>query len=915
MRKNFVSFLVICILSLIGGGKELSAQVAKVGSTTYATIDEAITNWTNGTTLTLLADVTLNDVITLKSTEHHILDLSTFTMTAASGQNAIEILAYGNGGAERPAITINADATNPGGINAGTKSVVYYSYDATTYTSGEDRPIIKVTGGVFYGGTATFGTNSGFYAKGTAAKKAATFQFEGGIFNCSINGTGKNKLIITGGVFNYGVYSQGDSTANRLIYGGKFKSSISGTMDSKNTKFWIGTSMGNSNVGVYVDDESYLNIGGPVITNFDVNKNLTCYSTAYTRWGSYLEYSSAKNYGLYYTSIKIALDKSKNYSADIINIHRGTLDLTSETTKYTFKGKINLPNKDSEFTVKFKTSLGIEFQQGVTTDNPDNLPVVSTETIEGNITTRRYFLKGEDPVCRIDDKNYNTFIDAYNAAINGNTITFLKDSEGEGVTISKNINIDFQNYSYLNSTKFIVSQGYTVSLLNGTINDIENSGTLTLENLTLGNAEYVLISKGTTYLNSTCRVNGYVEYSGGELYNGVYVSGVAKKSFTGIGESQSTTGWSSISTPMAEAKIPEATAGIHDLYRYNETEQLWEYYSTEVDESQGVVSNPFDKLSLGHGYLYTNKENITFELSGDFNIDDVTLQNLSYTAGNKLAGFHMIGNPFTHSITGNDFQTSATLSNGFYVMQSNGAWAAQTLGTSIDPMSSVLIKLDGKADLTIVNSKRRSDIEDKGHIAIKASKGGDYDVAYVSFNEGIGLDKISHRNEKLPMLYIPIENTDYAIATMSEDVTEIPVSFKAPQLGEYTIDVEPQNCEFSTMVLIDNLTGNKTDLLLEDYTFVARANDIANRFKISFTRKGDISKDDKNFTYINNGQMIFDNVEGSALVNIYDVMGRHIAGHSISGASSIATVDFAKGMYIVQMSDENGVKVQKVIID
>ncbi len=898
MRKNLVSFLVICILSLIGGGKELSAQVAKVGSTTYATIDEAIANWTNGTTLTLLADVTLSEVITLKSTEHHILDLSTFTMTAASGKNAIEVTCEGRTNAGS-CLTINANSLNAGGITATGKYCIYYNN-----TSVKDRPQIIINNGVFNGSYS-------IYCQSYGNTNCPQYLIKGGVFNANINIT-KALLNISGGLFNCSINCTGDTNAYRLISGGKFKSWT--FMTTGSDKFTIGTTKGNYNVGVYVDDKGYLVVGGPVITNFDENTNLTCYSTAYSRWHSYLQYSSAKTYGLYYTSIKIALDKSKNQSTDIINIHRGTLDLTSETTKYTFKGKINLPNKDSEFTVKFKTSLGIDFQQGVTTDNPDDLPVDFTETKEGNITTRRYFLKG-DPVCRIDDKNYNTFIDAYNAATNGNTITFLKDSEGEGVTISKNINIDFQNYSYLNSTKFIVSQGYTVSLLNGTINDIENSGILTLENLTLGNAEYVLISKGTTYLNSTCKVNGYVEYSGGELYNGVYVSGVAKKSFTGIGESQSTTGWSSISTPMAEAKIPEATAGIHDLYRYNETEQLWEYYSTEVDESQGEVSNPFDKLSLGHGYLYTNKENITFELSGDFNIDDVTLQNLSYTAGNKLAGFHMIGNPFTHSITGNDFQTSATLSNGFYVMQSNGAWAAQTLGTSIDPMSSVLIKLDGKADLTIVNSKRRSDIEDKGHIAIKASKGGDYDVAYVSFNEGIGLDKISHRNEKLPMLYIPIENTDYAIATMSEDVTEIPVSFKAPQLGEYTIDVEPQNCEFSTMVLIDNLTGNKTDLLLEDYTFVARANDIANRFKISFTRKGDISKDDKNFTYINNGQMIFDNVEGSALVNIYDVMGRHIAGHSISGASSIATVDFAKGMYIVQMSDENGVKVQKVIID
>ena len=38
------------------------------------------------------------------------------------------------------------------------------------------------------------------------------------------------------------------------------------TADSNNTKFWFGTSMANSNVGLFVDAEGYLNVGGPVIT-------------------------------------------------------------------------------------------------------------------------------------------------------------------------------------------------------------------------------------------------------------------------------------------------------------------------------------------------------------------------------------------------------------------------------------------------------------------------------------------------------------------------------------------------------------------------------------------------------------------------------------------------------------------------
>ena len=73
-----------------------------------------------------------------------------------------------------------------------------------------------------------------------------------------LNGSGKSKLLISGGVFHYSVGSQGDSTALRLIWGGRFKSFGFMTADDNNTKFWIGTTMATSNVGVYVDKDGYV---------------------------------------------------------------------------------------------------------------------------------------------------------------------------------------------------------------------------------------------------------------------------------------------------------------------------------------------------------------------------------------------------------------------------------------------------------------------------------------------------------------------------------------------------------------------------------------------------------------------------------------------------------------------------------
>ena len=284
----------------------LDVKVAKVGNTEYRKIDDAIAAWTNNTTLTLMSDVTLNDVITINSTEHHILDLATYTLTAADGKNAFEIVAKGTGASERTAITIKADATNPGAINAGSKSVVYYNYANGTAT-GDDRPIIKIEGGVFYGATSSFGTAGIYFKGGSAARHAATLNISGGEFYCSINGQSKSKLLISGGLFHYSVGSQGDSTALRLISGGTFKTLGFMTADSNNTKFWFGTSMGNSNVGLYINDDNYLVVGGPVITEF--GDKFAAKATNATKWSSYLQYSSAAANGLYYTNAEMAIKK------------------------------------------------------------------------------------------------------------------------------------------------------------------------------------------------------------------------------------------------------------------------------------------------------------------------------------------------------------------------------------------------------------------------------------------------------------------------------------------------------------------------------------------------------------------------------------------------------------------------------
>lgn len=276
----------------------IASPVAKVGTTTYYSIDAAIANWANNTTLTLLADVTLTNVVKIKSTEARTLDLGTYTMTAAANQNAIEVTCEGRSSASY-ALTVNADETNPGGITAKGKACIYYSKSGST----KDRPIIRIYNGVFNG---SYSINS----KSNGNTNCPQIWIYGGVFNANVNLT-KNMLRVWGGTFHGWINCTGDTSAYREISGGRFKSWQFMTADAIK-KFGVGSRNSDEtfsyNVGCYVDDDNYLVVGGDPITEFDARFEA---KAKYSAWSSYLKYSSAAD-GLYYTKKSNVPDSNTN---------------------------------------------------------------------------------------------------------------------------------------------------------------------------------------------------------------------------------------------------------------------------------------------------------------------------------------------------------------------------------------------------------------------------------------------------------------------------------------------------------------------------------------------------------------------------------------------------------------------------
>lgn len=415
--------------------------------------------------------------------------------------------------------------------------------------------------------------------------------------------------------------------------------------------------------------------------------------------------------------------------------------------------------------------------------------------------------------------------------------------------------------------------------------------------------------------------------------------------------------WYLISTPFNNPTVTMGQTGgtnliTHDgngnneyeLFRFNEATDAtneqglllyWENYRTEKYHDSDTTDN-FDNLKNGRGYLYRNKNDYTVVTRGVLNVGNITYP-LSYTetttqtAQTKFAGFHIIGNPYSHNIYKNDvYQASgdkpaindATLAVGYYrLVQGTGTdpdeWqlVSTGIGNPIRPMEGVLIQTkEANSEFTIANSTNPAVSNNPSkdgksgydNIMFEVTKGNNNDVAYAMFCDGISLNKIERRNAENPMLYIRQNDEDCAIATMSDDVRAFDLYFEAKTMGQYTLRVKPEG-DFSYIHLYDKLTHEDVDMLLEkEYTFVGLQSDAANRFVVRLSSSTSSTGSETGIFAFQSGSDII--VEGDGELQVFDVMGRMVMSQRINGIETVNGL--GNGVYIFKMED----KTQKIVV-
>ena len=394
--------------------------------------------------------------------------------------------------------------------------------------------------------------------------------------------------------------------------------------------------------------------------------------------------------------------------------------------------------------------------------------------------------------------------------------------------------------------------------------------------------------------NSTLRNNGtygfacYANTTGGtlSLYKKVESFTLPIAQYT----SGQNDGWYLIASPVAYTLAGQdmVSGTDYDLYRFNPTaEKEWENYKAHS-------ATDFTTLEVGRGYLYANANDITLSFTGVPSSNGVV--ELTYETGHTFTGWNLIGNPL--GVTANvdkDYYRINDTHTGIMTEASSG---------NVAVMEGIFVKATAaNQTVTFTAASKGVRSNDTESVTLNVMRNDNViDRAIVRFNSDRQLGKLTLFDDDTK-IYIPQSDGDYAIVSSNGQGT-MPVNFKAKEMGKYTISVETEGIDLSYLHLIDRLTGEDVNLLLDsEYSFIASNSDMESRFILSFGENG-INASNETFAFQNGSEII---VNGEGELQIFDVTGRMVKNTVINGVEAIT---MPQGVYIFRLNE----KVQKIVV-
>ncbi len=428
---------------------------------------------------------------------------------------------------------------------------------------------------------------------------------------------------------------------------------------------------------------------------------------------------------------------------------------------------------------------------------------------------------------------------------------------------------------------------------------------------------------------------------GGTFSGNVTVKRYIKK-FTTDDVTASGNGWHEIGCPVTSMPIantdwdPTATGTKNDLYYWSEAENKWKNYRTTV----------FD-FTDDKGYLVANDADLTHNFIGTLNTSDISISNLSYTAG-EGNGWHLLGNPFSSALkwgttnwnlnnvdgvakvwneSGGNYNDVTVDGDNKVIPSTNGFFIQVTSGTN-----SLTIPAADRVHDATNNHKSVTATSPKETLTFKVSNdaNGYYDISTLGFKahatEGFDMAFDSHKLFSIvktaPSLWTKSDAQDFSTNYLPETTTayDVPLHFKPGVSTVYHLTIKGADSFDNTGLVLEDLkTGEKIDLSnTGSYDFSANKGDDVNRFVLHIngvTAVPNVNETDGiqvfsygNTVYLHGQHML------NGKVSIFNTLGQKVYDGLLNGAAKQQIRVNRKGIYFVRVEETGHVFIHKVFI-
>lgn len=400
-----------------------------------------------------------------------------------------------------------------------------------------------------------------------------------------------------------------------------------------------------------------------------------------------------------------------------------------------------------------------------------------------------------------------------------------------------------------------------------------------------------------------------------------------------------------------------------DFYCFYEPEYHWinfrrnssSHWHMDDPENDITYTNE-DHFLPGKGYLVTidmstywsgyGREAQFVQNRGTLNNGNVPI-NVTCTEGigwTGRQGYNLLGNPyqsyldFDAFVSGNaDLLGNSTYANTYAVyVPEEDAWLQYLAGSSpegsvsdryINMHQGFFIQVNGGGTATFTNDMRTNQKGNgfrgnENHYPLVnftlTDDEGNKDIAVleVSRPENDGAKKIFVSTSK-GRLSLRHDNEDFAILFRDMQSGSQPLYFEAKEDGTFTLSWNTANANFSSLTLVDNLTGVKYDMLANDsYTFQGSMSDYRSRFKVVFGAFTDVEENEEtvtdNFAFFDGSDWI---VNGQGQLTVTDMTGRTVYTSNLTNDQNRVSLNgVANGIYLMRVANGQNVNVQKIVV-